>query len=97
ELSPLSLHDALPISFSSHKGQSRILLRLDPAEYSLLEFALFYPKEGRWDNNGGRNYQIRIAQPERAGLRPAPALKAAVGEEQMRSEEHTSELQSRFD
>src|SRR5262249_48661440 len=27
----------------------------------LIEFALFFPEEGRWDNNGRRNYQIPLA------------------------------------
>ena len=47
--------------FASQNGDSCIRLRLSPAEYSSIEFALFYPQQSRWDNNGGKNYQIRLA------------------------------------
>ena len=73
--------------FAVQGGESRIILRLNPAEFPIIEFALFYPKEGRWDNNGGKNYHIRLAQPATSAVRPAQALKAALGEEQACSEQ----------
>jgi len=73
--------------FAVQGGESRIILRLNPAEFPIIEFALFYPKEGRWDNNGGKNYHIRLAQPATSAVRPAQALKAVLGEEQACSEQ----------
>ena len=67
--------------FSTQNGESLILLRLDQNDYNMLEFALFYQKGGRWDNNGGRNYQIPIEGPQRERVAVEPALKELIGQE----------------
>src|SRR6185369_6721640 len=73
--------------FSIENGDSQFLLRLTPSEYAVLEFALFYPKGGRWDNNGGRNYQVPIAGPHRERVAVGPAMKALIGQEPVCSEQ----------
>jgi alpha-glucan,water dikinase len=55
---------AVQTPFSRENGHSRIVIRLAPAENdATLEFDLFFPDEGRWDNNGGRNYQVALSEP----------------------------------
>jgi len=57
--------------FKKENGESRIAIALSPgAEYAAIEFVLFFPEEGRWDNNGRRNYQIALPALERAGVSP---------------------------
>src|SRR5699024_11663269 len=78
-LSPLSLHDALPIS--DGVGGSRTARQAcRPSGVGAGEQA------GRAANGGGTWRVARPAAPQEGGLGERP-----------RSEEHTSELQSRFD
>src|SRR5262249_18026886 len=44
-------------------------------DYSALEFVLFFPQENRWDNNSGRNYQIRLSET------PLAMLQQRIGSE----------------
>jgi alpha-glucan,water dikinase len=54
---------AVQTPFMGRNGNGEILIKLDlSAGFGLLEFVLFFPKEGRWDNNRGRNYRIVIPQ-----------------------------------
>ena len=54
---------AVQSPFTGRDGSGEILIKLDlSAGFGLLEFVLFFPKEGRWDNNRGRNYRIVIPQ-----------------------------------
>jgi alpha-glucan,water dikinase len=54
----------------------RITIRLGKRpDYSVMNFVLYYPDAGRWDNNGGRNYLIALPRPEKAGPSPEEALK----------------------
>jgi alpha-glucan,water dikinase len=62
---------AVQTPFAIHNGQAALLIRLPPAAYQLLDFALFFPEDKRWDNNDGRNYQITLTPPE---PQPATAL-----------------------
>lgn len=50
--------------FTRQDGRSEVVLRLGgvPAD-ATLEFVLFFPQANRWDNNGGRNYRIPLAEP----------------------------------
>jgi len=73
--------------FSIQNGDSQILLRINPSEYAVLEFALFYPKGGRWDKNGGRNYQIPIQGPQRERTAVEPALKKLIRQESVCAEQ----------
>jgi alpha-glucan,water dikinase len=54
---------AVQTPFTRRDGHGEIVIKLDlSAGFSLLEFVLFFPAEGRWDNNRGRNYRIEIPQ-----------------------------------
>jgi alpha-glucan,water dikinase len=58
---------ALQTPFVGRDGHGEIIIKLDPsADFSLLEFVLFFPEEGRWDNNRGRNYRIEIPRTREA-------------------------------
>ena len=47
--------------FTEQDGYGQVIIRLDlPFEFSLLEFVLFFPDEGIWDNNNNRNYSIKL-------------------------------------
>ncbi len=64
---------AVHTPFLGQNHQGRIIIKLDRAlDFSLIDFVLFFPEGGRWDNNHGRNYQIEIPRPERS---PSPTMK----------------------
>lgn len=47
--------------FTEQDGYSQVIIKLDlPTDFSLLEFVLFFPDEGIWDNNNNRNYRIKL-------------------------------------
>ncbi|HLH53890.1 MAG TPA: PEP/pyruvate-binding domain-containing protein [Verrucomicrobiae bacterium] len=71
---------ALQTDFKRDNGQAHISMRL-PANGSpdVIEFALFFPQDGRWDNNDHQNYQIRVRETDVPALRPMEALKAGRG------------------
>jgi alpha-glucan,water dikinase len=44
-------------------GQGRITIRFDRSvDFRLIDFVIFFPDEGRWDNNHGRNYTIEFPE-----------------------------------
>ncbi len=51
---------AVRTPFSRQDSHGTITIRLDPADFPVIEFALFFPEENRWDNNRGRNYRIDL-------------------------------------
>jgi alpha-glucan,water dikinase len=52
---------AVETPFTEQDGYSEVIIRLDlPIDFSLLEFVLFFPDEGIWDNNNNRNYSIKL-------------------------------------
>lgn len=54
-------HAALQTPFEAQDGRDVIVIKLAGSlDYSLIDFVLFFPEEGRWDNNRGRNYRILI-------------------------------------
>ncbi len=54
-------HTALQSPFIRKNGSGEIIIRLDLATgFRLLDFVLFLPVQGRWDNNHGRNYRVEI-------------------------------------
>jgi alpha-glucan,water dikinase len=58
---------AVQTPFARRDDHGEILIKLDlSADFSLLEFVLFFPAEGRWDNNRGLNYRIEIPQTRKA-------------------------------
>jgi alpha-glucan,water dikinase len=63
--------DALAIQspFITVNGGSAIRIRIDGSiTFPVISFVLFFPEEGRWDNNRGKNYRIEMPGYER----PAP-------------------------
>src|SRR6266540_366582 len=67
---------ALQTPFLRQNGAIHLTIRLHRApEYSSIDFALFFPKEGQWDNNNGRNYRIALSPEEPAGLAPVLVLR----------------------
>jgi alpha-glucan, water dikinase len=62
---------AVQTPFPGRNGRGLITIVLDRTmDSSSLDFVLYFPENGRWDNNNGRNYQILIPKSER----PAQAL-----------------------
>ena len=54
-------HSAVRTPFLEREDRSEIVMKIDlSANFHLLDFVLFCPDEGRWDNNHGHNYQVEI-------------------------------------
>ncbi|UCG11122.1 MAG: hypothetical protein JSU72_11200 [Deltaproteobacteria bacterium] len=67
---------AVETPFIDDEGERKIVIRLDRTlDFPLIEFVLFFADEGRWDDNGGRNYQIEISTIEGAHLSPMAVLR----------------------
>ncbi len=76
--------DAMQTPFRKQNGESRIEIALTPGSApELIEFALFFPEESKWDNNGRRNYQIAVPGPGRSGVSPAQALRSELGSQEV--------------
>ena len=61
--------------FLSENGHPSVVIRLSaPVDYSHVEFVLFFPDQDRWDNNNGKNYQVRLSGPEPASVSPPQEL-----------------------
>jgi alpha-glucan, water dikinase len=74
---------ALQTPLSEANGQASVVIRLSPpADYAALVFVLFFPEEERWDNNGGRNYQVLLCEPTVPALPPPAALRAWMAAEE---------------
>jgi alpha-glucan,water dikinase len=54
---------ALQTPFDESTGRT-IRLKLEKPVARWLNFVLFFPDEGRWDNNNGNNYRMEIPAPE---------------------------------
>src|SRR5438552_6206273 len=67
---------ALQTPFLRQNGAIRLTIRLRRGpDYSSIDFALFFPDEGQWDNNNGLNYRIALSQRGPAGVAPVQALR----------------------
>src|ERR1039458_2018322 len=52
--------NAVQTPFAEAPGDVGAVIRVSlPATYASLDFVLFFPGEKRWDNNAGRNYNIK--------------------------------------
>jgi alpha-glucan,water dikinase len=74
---------AVQTPFARQNGEAGVVIHLSPpSTYTFLDFVLFFPDEGRWDNNDGRNYQIALARPnsEGASVSPLDVLRAQIKE-----------------
>jgi len=75
---------AMQTPFRKQNGESGVAIALNPdAPYGFIEFVLFFPDDGRWDNNDNRNYQIVVPAAEGSGTTPLSALKAQFGQEEV--------------
>jgi alpha-glucan,water dikinase len=73
---------AVQTPFSQSNGQASVAIQLPSAsDHSTLEFALFFPEEKRWDNNGGRNYQVPLAEPQPPAADPMAFLRQDLKKE----------------
>ena len=60
--------------FAGQNGERRVTLRFDhPSDFSLMDFALYFPQENRWDNNQNRNYRIALAASPAGASGASPA------------------------
>ncbi len=63
---------AVQTSFVGQDGENRVDISLDKdMDLPVINFALFYPDSGSWDNNGGKNYHIEFPARERAAFSPS--------------------------
>ena len=68
-------------------GKASIVLRLSRTDDLLaLEFVLFFPDQGRWDNNNGRNYQVPLQAGQSRPIAPGAIQHADIAEEIVRAE-----------
>ena len=76
--------NAVQTPLSQANGQTNLTIRLNEAsDYSALEFVCFFPDEGRWDDNGKRNYQIRLADAPGHTVTPLALLHRKTGSEEL--------------
>jgi alpha-glucan,water dikinase len=62
---------AVQTPFARQNGDAGVVIHLSP-DYTFLDFVLFFPDEGRWDNNDGKNYHITLARPDSPTLSVTP-------------------------
>jgi alpha-glucan,water dikinase len=73
-------HDALQTPFVKQNGERGIILKLNaPADFSSINFVLFFPERRHWDNNNGRNYRIEVPKPPRSHAALQQAFKQKLG------------------
>jgi alpha-glucan,water dikinase len=88
--------NALETPFSGKNGHSDVEIRLEPASsYAFLDFVLFFPEENRWDNNGGKNYQVALGAPTASGAELLETLKAQTATQEL-CFERIFELDARY-
>jgi alpha-glucan,water dikinase len=70
---------AVQTPFANQNGETGVVIHLSP-DYTFLDFVLFFPDEGRWDNNDGRNYHITLAGPDsgKSSVSPLDVLHAQI-------------------
>lgn len=52
---------AIQTPFIRQDGEGRITSKVDRSlDFRFIEFVIFFPNEGRWDKNRGRNYRIEL-------------------------------------
>lgn len=74
---------AVQTPFAKQNGEAGVTIHLSPpTNYGFLDFVLFFPDEGRWDNNDGRNYHITLtrAEADRPSVSPLDVLRGQIKE-----------------
>jgi hypothetical protein len=70
---------AVESPFTTQGGEHRLEIDLDKgADFSSIDFALFFPDQNRWDNNRGKNYQIAISASRQPSISPVDALQREI-------------------
>jgi alpha-glucan, water dikinase len=73
---------ALESSFTNQNGENRLEIRLDKtADFSSIDFVLFFPDENRWDNNGGKNYRVELSARRQQEIAPIKALQQEIADQ----------------
>ncbi len=84
---------AVQTPFAGQNGRREIKIELDRTmAFSSIDFVLFFPEEGRWDNNNGRDYRIIIPKSETPAATPAQAFSDELPKGQV-CYEHTFEVE----
>ncbi|MGA1864442.1 MAG: phosphohistidine-like domain-containing protein [bacterium] len=82
---------ALQTPFKKQNGENRILMRLDQSlDFSILDFVLFFPEEDLWDNNHGKNYQIKLQNSKSKASPQIKGLNDRIKEKKIRAESESS-------
>jgi alpha-glucan,water dikinase len=64
-------HTAVQTAFLRQNDYGQIIIRLPRTlDFKSIDFVLYFPEKGRWDNNYGRNYQIEIPEPGKPTVSP---------------------------
>jgi alpha-glucan,water dikinase len=85
---------AVQTPFLGQDGHSQIVIKLHRSvDFPLIGFVLVFPDKDRWDNNDGRNYQIKIPTLEAPKASVTAELKKETGTEKI-SHEHVYRLDS---
>jgi alpha-glucan,water dikinase len=79
-------HQAVQSPFLRRNGESSLQISLDASGFTGFVFVLFFPDEGRWDNNHGRNYHIPFPDQGALGRSLEDVLRERVGSGQVEFE-----------
>lgn len=75
---------AVQTPFVRENGTGRVRLRVDrPANFSIIDFVLFFPDQSRWDNNDGQNYHILLPKREKSAPSPLEMLQKETDPEKV--------------
>ena len=86
-------HLAVQTPFAGENGRRQIRIELDRTmAFSSIDFVLFFPEEGRWDNNNGRDYRIIIPKSETPAATPAQTFSDELPKGQV-CYEHTFDVE----
>ena len=74
---------AVQSPFAKANGQADLVIRLNSTTaWTALEFVLYFPDDGSWDNNAGKNYQILLAEPPAPAPTPLAGLRTWIASEE---------------
>ncbi len=77
-------HGAVQTPFLGRNGHSQIIIKLHRSvDFPFIDFALVFPDTDHWDNNDGRNYQIKIPRPENPRASVTAELKKEMQSEKI--------------
>lgn len=72
---------AVQTPFVARKADSQIKIKMAlERDFSTMSFVLFFSEQNFWDNNGGKNYHVRLPQAGESLLSPGQALSKEITE-----------------